>query len=231
MTSIIKPTIILVIVAFFSSFVLSHIKRITEPNILRQQKEKQERALSLVLPGYTVTAEKKFKVKKKEFRYWIAEKKDADALKKAYAFIAASPGYSGDIRSMVGVDEAGTILGLSILGQSETPGLGARCEEVATSVTFIGALQGKKAPADEITQPWFQYQFNGLSLSKPIEIVKMGDWNLAIKDSLIEKNSITAITGATITGKTVIKSLNEGKSLLEKALKSEGSSQGEDTAQ
>ncbi len=227
MTSIIKPTIVLVTVAFISSFTLSHIKRITEPNILRQQKQKQERALALVLPGYTVTAEKKVMFDKNEFKYWTAEKQEENAVKKAYAFITSSPGYSGDVESMVGVDEKGILLGLSVLKQSETPGLGARCEEVATSVTLVGALRGKKPPADEITRPWFQYQFNGLSLSAPVEIMKKGDWSPSMKDSLIEKNSITAITGATITGKAVITSLKEGKELLDKALKSDVESEGE----
>ncbi len=218
MSSIIKPTIVLVIVAFLSSFVLSHVKRITTPNIIRQQKEKQERALALVLPGYKVKEEKKAIVKGEEFIYWIAEKKNEDAVEKAYAFISASPGYSGDVKAMVGVTEKGTILGMSILDQSETPGLGARCEEVATSVTFIGALRSRKPPADEITRPWFQYQFNGLSFARPIEIEKRGDWQRSMKENLLKANAITAITGATITGRAVISALEKGKKTLDAAL-------------
>ena len=219
MINIIKPTFVLVIVAFISSLVLSHIDKITKPDILRQAQEKQDRALALVLPGYKISKKETVTIRKKTFRYWVAVKQEKGSVKKAYAFEASSPGYSGEVKSMVGVDEKGTLLGLSILKQTETPGLGARCEEIATSVTFLGFLQGKNSPPDEITQPWFQYQFNGLSLMKPVKIAKKGDWKPSIKDELLAKNSITAITGATITGKAVITGLTSAKALLDEALK------------
>jgi len=219
MTNIIKPTLVLMVVAFFSSFVLSHIDKITGPIILKQHQEKENRALAMVLPGYTITGKKTVTIKEKSFEYWVAEKKEEEKTKKAYAFKTASPGYSGDIESMVGVDEEGVILGLSILKQTETPGLGARSEEVATSVTFLDALRGKKAPAGEITHPWFQYQFQGLSLKQPVAIAQKGDWTPALKEELNRENSITAITGATITGRAVITGLTAGKALLDEALK------------
>jgi len=219
MINIIKPTLVLVIVAFISSLVLSHIDKITKPDILRQAQEKQDRALALVLPGYKISKKETVTIRTQTFQYWIAEKQTDGGVKKAYAFEATSPGYSGDVKSMVGIDEEGTLLGLSILKQTETPGLGARCEEIATSVTLLGFLKGKTPPPDEITQPWFQYQFNGLSLTKPVEIAKRGDWNPSLKDELIAQNSITAITGATITGKAVITGLTSAKALLDEALK------------
>ena len=172
-----------------------------------------------MLPGYKISKKETVTIRKKTFRYWVAVKQEKGSVKKAYAFEASSPGYSGEVKSMVGVDEKGTLLGLSILKQTETPGLGARCEEIATSVTFLGFLQGKNSPPDEITQPWFQYQFNGLSLMKPVKIAKKGDWKPSIKDELLAKNSITAITGATITGKAVITGLTSAKALLDEALK------------
>lgn len=219
MINIIKPTFVLVIVAFFSSLVLSHINKITKPDIVRQAQEKQNRALALVLPGYKISQKETVIIRTQTFRYWVAEKQTDGAVKKAYAFEASSPGYSGDVKSMVGVDEEGTLIGLSILKQTETPGLGARCEEIATSVTFFGFLKGKNPPPGEIIQPWFQYQFNGLSLTKPVEIAKKGDWNPSLKDELIAHNSITAITGATVTGKAVITGLASAKALLDEALK------------
>jgi electron transport complex protein RnfG len=42
-----------------------------------------------------------------------------------YAIEAASPGYSGDIRLMVGFDVEGLIVNIEVLAQSETPGLGS----------------------------------------------------------------------------------------------------------
>jgi len=219
MINIIKPTFVLVVVALISSLLLSHIDKITNPAILRQAQEKEDRALALVLPDYKISKKETVTIRKNTFQYWVGEKQEDGGVKRAYAFKASSPGYSGDIKSMVGVDEEGTLLGLSILKQTETPGLGARCEEIATSVTFVGYLQGKKAPPGEITQPWFEYQFTGLSLAAPVKIVKKGDWKPSIKDELIAQNSITAITGATITGKAVITGLSSAKALLDEALK------------
>ena len=42
MGNIIKPTLILAIVAFIASFALSHVNEATKPSILKQEKQKQE---------------------------------------------------------------------------------------------------------------------------------------------------------------------------------------------
>lgn len=230
MNNIIKPTIILAIIAFVAAFALSHIKTITYPNIQRQEREKQEAALRAVLPaGYAVKEEKNPKIEGSEFKYWIAEGKDEKgAVVKAYAFIAEKGGYSGPVRSMVGVDEKGIVLGISVLQQSETPGLGARSIEIASRETFWGHFFGiGKTPEDNPVTPWFQDQFKGLDTNKKIEILKKGDWNPAMKEELLAKNSISAITGATVTSKAVRDSIALGIETLHKAIQLEtGSGQG-----
>ena len=228
MNNIIKPTIVLTIIAFVAAFALSHIKKITYPNIQRQEREKQEAALGAVLPaGFAVKEEKNQKIEGSEFRYWIAEGKDKKgAVAKAYAFIAEKGGYSGPVRSMVGVDEKGIVLGISVLQQSETPGLGARAIEIASRETFWGHFFGiGETPEDNPVTPWFQEQFKGLDTNKKIEIVKKGDWNPAMKEELLSKNSISAITGATVTSKAVRDSIALGIEMLRKALQVETGAQ------
>ena len=215
MNNIIKPALILALVAFVASFVLSHVKQITYPNILKQAKEKENRALAIVLPAYNIIEKKSIKSNGQDFIYWLGEKDTDGIISKAYAFIASKPGYSGEVRSMVGVDSTGKILGLYILKQTETPGLGARCEEIASKSTFIDWVSGNINKAAESSErPWFQSQFYGLNSNKEIAITKKGNWNENIADELIRNNAITSISGATITSKTVIDSLAQSLLIL-----------------
>lgn len=225
--NIIKSTIILAVVTFAASFVLSHVNRITYPNILKQEREKQERALSVVLPGYSNIEKKKTLIDNKVYIYWTGDKIEEGKTAKGFAFISGSSGYSGLVQSMVGIDENGIILGLSILQQTETPGLGARSVEVATSETFLGYIFGSEASTkDESIAPWFQEQFKGLNTTKTIDIVKRGDWSIEIRDELLNKNAISAITGATITTRAVRDSIASGIKDLQRVMLLETGSAG-----
>ncbi|MDR3236896.1 MAG: FMN-binding protein [Spirochaetia bacterium] len=208
---IIKPSLILTVTAFVAAFALSHVNKITAPAIARQTADREREALSVVLPGFAAGNEKTDGSGDNAFRYWEGEKNVDDAAVKAYAFITSSPGYSGDVKSMVGVDSEGKILGIYIIEQSETPGLGARAAEIASSRTIwdIGKILSGKLK-EEKTHPWFQRQFAGLSAGEKIKIEKAGDWTPAKEQALLEKNAITAITGATITGRAVIAGIEKG---------------------
>ena len=223
MNTIVKPTLTLLLVAFISTLALSHIKKVTYPNIVKQDREKLEAALTLVLPGYTVREKEgtKASVDGKDFQYWTAERQNGRVLEKAYAFITEKSGYSGIVRSMVGIDGKGVILGISIVQQSETPGLGQRSTEIASKETFIGHFFGSEKPAEENLAPWFQDQFKGIDSSKKIDIVKKGDWKPEMRDELLKKNAVSAITGATITTRAVRDSITLGAENLNKALSSE----------
>jgi len=219
MNKTVKSTLILSLVAFVAAFVLSHVKRITYPNILKQEQEKQQKALLLVLPGFKPGQKQQVKIDGKEFAYWIAERNIDGKKKKGYAFIASKPGYSGDVDTMVGIDGRGGILGISILKQTETPGLGARCTEIASKSTFFGTVFGNGASDEKDLKPWFQEQFSGLKTSYKLQILKKGDWTQKIKKELLNNNAISAITGATITSRTVTESIEDAVVLLKKALK------------
>ena len=210
MGNIIKSTLILALIAFIASMALSHINRITYPNILKQEKQRQDDALKAVLPGYTILEQKRANADGGEFKYWIGGRVDNDKTLRGYAFVTEKSGYSGVVKSMVGVDERGIILGISILQQTETPGLGARCIEIASKETFFGHFFGKSTGDEEESSPWFQEQFKGLDANRRIEILKKGDWTEDMKGELIERNAISAITGATITSRTVRDSIERG---------------------
>ena len=226
---IIRPTLILAVIAFLATLALSHVNRITRTRIDERNRQLKEEALLTVLPvekGYVITGKNiKAVVEGKNFYYTVAEKTVELITTKAFAFETATPGYSGLIKSMVSVDESWKIIAISIIQQSETPGLGARVKEVASSETFFSHFFNKperlKSKSDEKLRSWFEEQFSGLDTSRTISIMKKGEWradNATLAKELMEANSVSAITGATITTKAVIDGISKSLVLLKKAL-------------
>ena len=62
----------------------------------------------------------------------------SDGAVAGYAFLAAGRGYSGDIDILVGLEDEVTIKGVTIISQSETPGLGNRITENFFTSVFAG---------------------------------------------------------------------------------------------
>ena len=56
-----------------------------------------------------------------------------------YAFLATGKGYGGDIDILVGLEDEQTLKGITIVTQSETPGLGSRIIESSFVSEFVGA--------------------------------------------------------------------------------------------
>ncbi len=105
---------------------------------------------------------------------------DASGKLVGYAFITQGPGYQGTIQLMVGVSP----------DLSELTGM-----EVLESVETPGL-------GARITEPEFQGQFRGLKASPGIGYVKAG--------RKPTPNEITAITGATISSRSVVDIVNRG---------------------
>ncbi|MFA5015353.1 MAG: RnfABCDGE type electron transport complex subunit G [Actinomycetota bacterium] len=66
-----------------------------------------------------------------------------------YAFMADGSGYGGDIEILVGLDNNFGIIGISILAQTETPGLGSRITESSFTDQFKGLSVSDIALASE----------------------------------------------------------------------------------
>ena len=204
MRDILKYGITLMLVAAFSAGTLAVVYNATEEKRKKVVEDERQNALLEVLPGAKV-----FEAVKKgdTILYYVGYKTGlmnqtpthkvySKKVVVGYACIAEGEGYSSTIKTMVGVTTDGEIIGLKILSQKETPGLGARIEEVASSKTLKdlfrrGAKKEKKEEKDAEEKPWFQKQFIG---KKP-------------EDLYIEK--MDAITGATISSEAVIDSVRE----------------------
>lgn len=101
------------------------------------------------------------------------------------AFETASPGYSGAIKVMLGVDPDSKILGARVLAHKETPGLGDKIEV-------------KKGD-------WI-LRFTGLSIGNP----PLDKWKVKKDGGIFDQ-----FAGATITPRAVVKAIREGLQFFE----------------
>jgi len=204
----IRMTVVLTLITCAAALLIAFTNVKTKDKIAGQQAAAQAAALQQILPeGATVTPAT-VQTDDGTVNYWSVTAGNETY----YAFRVGSRGYSSTISSLVCVDTVGIVVGMVVLEQSETPGLGTRVQEVLSKKYFWNGLIGPKEQA----APWFTEQFKGISIEKPIGIEKTkGEWHaLSEPDraSLKEKNTITAITGSTISTRAVIKGIS-GKAL------------------
>lgn len=179
MKEILKLGGILLLVTAIAGAALSMVNAITKPRIEEQKRLVTERALTTALPSADKNAIVPVK-EGEETKYYVGY---TDTLKTAivgYAFVAKGPGYSSIIETMVGVDTTGEILGLTVMQQVETPGLGTKIEEISYGEST----------------PYFQDQFLGMK-SDGLAVDKDG-------------GQIKSITGATISSRAVTNSIKDG---------------------
>jgi len=167
---------LLMLITAIAATALAGIYNVTKPRIEAQKALELERALTIALPD--APREAIFPVERDGEVLYYAGYRTADKEELVgYAFVSYGPGYSSIIETMVGVDSLGVILGMKVLKQVETPGLGTKVEEI------------KYGEED----PWFTRQF----LSNRADQVAVD------KDG----GDIQSITGATISSRALTKSV------------------------
>ena len=215
MTEIIKLTMVLTFICVISAIVIVFTDFKTKDQILLKQQELEKKALIKVTPaGYNFTKESR------EFsecpdQYWIGTRGNDTV----YIFRIMIRGNSSLIKYLVCVDKNGTIKGMTILCQAETPGLGARIQEVTCNEFIWASLFKKREPGS----PWFTRQFKDINITKDISIeTHTNEWykldNIE-QARLRSKNSITAITGATITTNAIVRGIESQARAHLKALR------------
>ena len=185
MLDIIKIGCVLMAYTLVVSVALAFVNIKTLPLIEKNKTAAENSARMEVLPNMAGNYE--LKGDESDFPYWIGYRDKDKSEIGGYIFIASRSGYSSTIESMVGVNVNGTITGVKILFQQETPGLGARAEEIS---------HGENVP-------WFTGQFTGKSLKDDIRVVN-------------DSGIIDSITGATITSRAITDSIKEGMAKLNK---------------
>ena len=175
----------LFIICLIASGLLSSVYSLTKDKIEAQKAREEKLSLEEVLPQ----AQNFDFIDRGENSFYVG--KDAQDNIIGYAFVAEKRGYSSDIVTMVGITEDGTIQGIKILSQNETPGLGTKIIEVESDKTIWSVLskESTEAISVEIPKPWFQEQFK--------------------RKNVRNLDEIEIITGATTSSETVIDSIKE----------------------
>ena len=135
MKTILKFAFILFIVNLVAASILAAAYNITKSKIEEQVRLAQEEALREVMPEET--ADRLEPVEKDGVvRYWKAFKGSASQ-STGYVFIAKKYGYSSVIETMVGMKKDGTVTGVRVISQNETPGLGVKIAGSSFTKQFI----------------------------------------------------------------------------------------------
>lgn len=201
MNNVIRFAIVLFIVNLIAASILAGVYSITKPEIEAQKRLTEEEALREVMPE-SIGDRLEPVEEAGEIKYWKVFK-DSGYKPAGYIFVAKKYGYSSIIESMVGMKSDGTITGIRVLSQNETPGLGAKIVEIMSNKTIISAIKdifSQNESSKEKISPYFTEQFKGLDIKK----VELSD------------NGIHAITGATISSRAVVDSIkSKGLEILD----------------
>lgn len=174
-----KMITVLTLTAMISGGVLSFYNLFTVPRVEAHQNKELQEAVDIVLPGIVSYEEKSMG----EGVFYIGKNKKGEVI--GVAFIASGYGFQGKIVMLVGMDpELEKIMGLRVLQQIETPGLGTKIVD---------------DPGRE-NRHWFTDQFRNLEVLPEITYVK--------NQKPTKPGEIQAITGATISSESIVNILN-----------------------
>lgn len=173
---LLRMAVTLALVAGLCGAVLGLVYVATKPRIDFIKDAELKNSLTIVMPGIGDFTQKQTLTNQ---TYFVGLKNGEHV---AYAFTVESEGYSSNILVLVGVDLNGDVTGAKVLSQQETPGLGARIEEVRVGED----------------KSWFMAQFEGKQGFR-LRLSKYG-------------GSVDAITGATISSTAVSESIFDGVS-------------------
>lgn len=153
---ILKTGITLMIITGIAAIVLGFFNFLTEKPIAKQLENSNMAAMKAVLPAENYT---KLDLSKYKFNFdtsgdpkltpdskMIEEVNVGKAGGNAVGYVikVAPQGFGGNIEEIVGIDKDGKITGITIVNQSETPGLGAK----STDPNWNKQYKGKKADKD-----------------------------------------------------------------------------------
>ncbi|CAH0529347.1 RnfABCDGE type electron transport complex subunit G [Vibrio hippocampi] len=110
---------------------LTAVDEITSPIIQANEKAQRRQLISELVPITPISDEQLDAAQQLEFAgysYQFITLKDSLGVPSYQVITSAIPGYSGDIRFMVGVDMQGVISNVRVVSHTETPGLGDKIE-------------------------------------------------------------------------------------------------------
>jgi electron transport complex protein RnfG len=202
MGDIAKLCAILGAVCLLNGLALGYVYEATRPAIEKAAAATLTASLRMVVPGAEGFSERKTASVGGGEPLDYYEGHDAGGGVVGYALAAEKQGYQSPLKVLVGIDPNGVVQGIRVLSQAETPGLGARVDEVEARGTLWGRLaalcRGAATPPGEADEPWFQAQYRGL-----------GPAELKLLRPAEQGRGIHAVTGATITSRACTDAVRE----------------------
>lgn len=135
---IIKTAAVLFAITAISAGILAAVNAKTAPIIEKNEAAKQEQAMKIVLPKADGFESDSIAVDSPDKSITAVYKSTNDA---GYVILASPNGYGGAISIAVGVSADGKVSGVSVISQSETAGLGAKCVEDSFLSQYIGKTE------------------------------------------------------------------------------------------
>lgn len=127
---ILRLTLTLLLITSVTAALLGLVNELTEDKIDTLTREKAEKAMQEVLPAQS-------------YEELPAQADGISAVYRAdelgYVVRVSTNGFGGAIDMMVGVDDAGTVTGISVISHAETASLGANCTREDFRSQFVGA--------------------------------------------------------------------------------------------
>ena len=206
-----KYALTLAVIAGCAALMVAGVYAFTAEAIAKNDAKVKEDALKVIFPEADA-----FEAVGAEEADVLAARSGGELL--GYAATGKASGYGGDIFVLVGVKpdlENVTLVGIKVLpGHNETPGLGAKVDEVATDDTLWSAIGGlfssseEAGDDDKVILPWFQGQFFGRSAG---EVEAFAD------NPKASGQPIDAITAATISSRAVANAVVDGVARIREA--------------
>lgn len=188
-STIIKDTVILLIITIISGFILGAVNKVTSEPILKARSQEKNGAYNIIFEDAEYFDENEELIETCKTSEEFLNSHGYDGVKIDEILIAkkrkdvigyvinstSSNGYNGDIQISLGIDKEGEIKGFEIITISETVGLGMKVNEQEFRSQFLG---------------------------KKVEKIEY------VKSDAKEENQIDAIGGATITTSAVVDAVN-----------------------
>jgi len=208
-----KYTVTLAVIAGCAALLVAGVYALTADAIDKNDAKVKEDALKLIFgdaDGFEAVGSEEAGV--------LAARSGGQLL--GYAATGKASGYGGDILVLVGVttDLSNVhLVGIKVLpGHNETPGLGAKVDEVATDDTLWTAIGGlfrgeEGGDDDKVILPWFQEQFFGRSVGEVEAFAENPKGYAQSADGVTSASPpIDAITAATISSRAVANAVVDG---------------------
>ena len=149
---IVRNTVVMTVITFISGLLLGTVYQVTAAPIAAQKEKAQQEAYEAVMPGASFSEIEGFDEDaaqevldsagyEDDSITGVVAAKGSDGSSSGYVLnVTAGGGYGGNILFSMGIDNKGSITGVSITEISETPGLGMKAK---TDSAFISQFVGK----------------------------------------------------------------------------------------